>query len=241
MTDPPTRALVLVARPTPSGVDERSLDQLAVDVARRVRATVRVAHLDQLDPSIPAVLDELTATGVTDVLCVPLALPTDRYLRTWIGRAVAHWRSATASPCEVRIASGRTDVTVDAVTRLATTDGEPVTASPSGFAAPAWSVLDVPRRHLFVCRGPRCLVYGAGATHRTLATAARGTTTQVTPCGCLGPCNLGPLVVEGDSWHTQVGAADAATIIADSPSGRRPRRPGSRGLGSDAGPERGRH
>ncbi|MBP2365517.1 (2Fe-2S) ferredoxin domain-containing protein [Pseudonocardia parietis] len=217
MTEPArhARALVLVARPTPSGVDERSLAGLAADVAGRVRATVRVAHLDQLDPSIPAVLDELAAAGVTDVLCVPLAVPADRYLRTWIGRAVAHWRSAAAAPCEVRIAPGLTGLAADAVAGLATVEGEPITASPAGFTSPAWSVLDVPQRHLFVCRGPRCLVYGAGATHRALAAAARGTGTQVTPCGCLGPCNLGPLVVDGNTWHTHVGTAEADTLVAE--------------------------
>ncbi|SFM60433.1 hypothetical protein SAMN05216207_1001288 [Pseudonocardia ammonioxydans] len=214
MTESSLRALVLVARPTPSGVDERSLARLAADVAGRVGATVRIAHLDQLDPSIPAVLDELVGAGVDDVLCVPLAVPADRYLRTWIGRAVAHWRSVAAEPCEVRIAPGLTDVAVDAVAGLATAEGEPITASPAGFTSPAWSVLDVPQRHLFVCRGPRCLVYGAGATHRAMAAAARGTGTQVTPCGCLGPCNLGPLVVDGGTWHTQVGTAEADRLVS---------------------------
>lgn len=214
MTDSSGRALVLVARPTPSGVDERSLARLAADVAGRVGVTVKIAHLDQLDPSVPAVLDELVAADVTDVLCVPLAVPADRYLRTWIGRAVAHWRSTASAPCDVRLAPGLTDLAVDAVAGLATAEGEPVTASAAGFASPAWSVLDVPQRHLFVCRGPRCLVYGAGATHRALAAAARGTGTQVTPCGCLGPCNLGPLVVDGGSWHTHVGTVEADTIVS---------------------------
>lgn len=230
MSDP-TRAVVLVARPTPSGVDERSLAGLAAEVATRVPAVVRVAHLDQLDPSVPAVLDELTADGVADVLCVPLAVPADRYLRTWIGRAVAHWRARTAEPCEVRIAPGLTGLAADAVADLAVAGlavggGEPVTASPSGFASPAYSVLDVPARHLFVCRGPRCLVYGAGATHRALAAAARGTGTQVTPCGCLGPCNLGPLVVDGDTWHTAVGTEEATALGASPPVRRADGRPG---------------
>ncbi|MEV1291080.1 (2Fe-2S) ferredoxin domain-containing protein [Pseudonocardia sp. NPDC049635] len=204
------RALVLVARPTPSGVDGRSLARLAATVAARVPGPVRVAHLDQEDPSVPAVLDALASAGTPAVLLVPLAVPADRYLTTWIGRAVAHWRASTPDPGEagpdVRIAPDLTALAADAVVELAEAEGVRITASASGFASPAWSVLDVPDRHLFVCRGPRCLVHGAGATHRALAEAVKGTSTQVTPCGCLGPCNLGPLVVEHPegTWHTDV-------------------------------------
>lgn len=220
MPETSERALVLVARPTPSGVDGRSLHRLATAVADRVPGPVRVAHLDQEDPSVPAVLDALAAEAVPAVLLVPLAVPADRYLTTWIGRAVAHWRASSAEPGDgpdVRIAPGLTGFAADAVAGLTGEPGEPVTVSAGGFTSPAWSVLDVPDRHLFVCRGPRCLVHGAGATHRALADAAKGTSTQVTPCGCLGPCNLGPLVVEHPegTWHTAVDPARAREVAGD--------------------------
>ncbi|BBG02478.1 MULTISPECIES: (2Fe-2S) ferredoxin domain-containing protein [Pseudonocardia] len=218
MPETTERALVLVARPTPSGVDGRSLARLAAAVAARVPGPVRVAHLDQEDPSVPAVLDALTAEAVPAVLLVGLAVPADRYLTTWIGRAVAHWQasseSAAAGP-DVRVAPGLTGFAADAVVELSAEPGDPVTVSAGGFASPSWSVLDVPDRHLFVCRGPRCLVYGAGATHRALSDEAKGTSTQVTPCGCFGPCNLGPLVVEypAGSWHTAVDPARARELV----------------------------
>ncbi|MBN9790012.1 hypothetical protein DMP17_15590 [Pseudonocardia sp. TMWB2A] len=211
------RALLLVARPTPAGVDARSLAGLVRAVAERVPGPVRHAHLDQETPSVPAALDALAADGVASVLVVPLAVPADRYLTTWIARAVAHRGAASGDGPQVRIAPGLTEVVADAVVALAASEGEPVTASPGGFASPAFSELEVPDRHLFVCRGPRCLVYGAGETHRALAAAARGTTTQVTPCGCLGPCNLGPLVVDGPTWHRAVTADDAAALVALTP------------------------
>ena len=230
MPETSERALVLVARPTPSGVDGRSLARLAAAVAGRVPGPVRVAHLDQEDPSVPAVLDALTAERVPAVLLVPLAVPADRYLTTWIGRAAAPGRGgagrAGAGP-DVRIAPGLTGFAADAVAELAQGDGDPVTASAAGFASPAWSVLDVPDRHLLVCRGPRCLVHGAGATHRALSDAARGSSTQVTPCGCLGPCNLGPLVVDhpDGTWHTAVDPARARELAGP----RRPQCDGDRG------------
>ncbi|OLM18571.1 MULTISPECIES: (2Fe-2S) ferredoxin domain-containing protein [unclassified Pseudonocardia] len=209
------RALVLVARPTPAGVDRRSMEGLARAVARQVPDAVHIAYLDQQDPTVPAVLDELARDGVGSVLVIPLAVPADRYLVTWIGRAVAHHLRATAtSGPEVRIAPGLTGLVASTVARLAGAEGEPVTASANAFVSPAFSELDVPHRHLFVCRGPRCLVHGAGETHRALSAAAKGTTTQVTPCGCLGPCNLGPLVVDGATWHRAVSPLDADELVS---------------------------
>ena len=40
-------------------VARRPREELLAEVAGRVRTTVKIAHLDQLDPSVPAVLDEL--------------------------------------------------------------------------------------------------------------------------------------------------------------------------------------
>lgn len=161
-------------------------------------------------------LDDLAAHAVAAVLAVPLAIPDDRYLATWIGKAVANWRETRGYHLDVRIADGPATLpaVAGAVAGLTATEGDPVTASPAGFRCPAWSILQVPDRHLFVCRGPRCAVHGAGPTHRALAEAVRGTTTQVTPTGCLGPCNLGPLVIEhpAGTWHRHVDPARAAQI-----------------------------
>jgi hypothetical protein len=183
------------------------------------RATAPERALEHAEPTIHEVLDAAAAAGTDDVLVVPLAVPDDRYLATWIGRAVANWQETRGHQLDVRITGGLSSLpaVVDAVAGLADTRGRPITAAPAGFRSPAWSVLEIPDRHLLVCRGPRCTVYGAGATHRALAEATRGTTTQVTPIGCLGPCNLGPLVLDhpGGQRHQQVDPHRAAELARD--------------------------
>ncbi|OLT11896.1 hypothetical protein BJF78_25550 [Pseudonocardia sp. CNS-139] len=213
------RVVVLVPRPTPSGVDERSVARLAGAVADRGPWPVRIAYLDQGAPSIHDVLDEAADEGAREVLVVPLAVPADGYLASWVARAVAHWRETRPAGPDVLTSGALTDTALlaDAVAELAGEPGTPVTASPRSFRSPAWSTLEVPDRHLLVCRGPRCTVYGAGATYGVLADAARGTTTQVTPIGCIGPCNLGPLVIDHPSgqWHQKVDAVAAADLLRD--------------------------
>lgn len=214
----PDRAMLLVARPTPAGIDERSLAGLVAAVQARTDGPVRAAHLDQADPSVHTVLDELVAAGTAAVLVVPLAIPADRYLATWIGKAVANWRETREVQLDVRLGDwpAALPAVADALAAMAPRAGHMITASPAGFRSPAWSVLEIPDRHLLVCRGPRCTVYGAGATHRALAEATKGTSTQVTPIGCLGPCNLGPLVIDHPSgaWHERVaGPRDRTRVL----------------------------
>lgn len=220
-THPTDRAVVLVARPTPAGLDERALRRLAGAVAGRVPDSVHVAHLDHEAPSLHEVLDELAAAGTASVLVLALAVPADRYLTSWIAKAVANWRESRESILEIRQADGLTDLpgVADAVADLVSSGGRPVTASPAGFRSPAWSDLDIPDRHLLVCRGPRCTAHGAGATHRALADASRGTGTQVTGMSCIGPCNLGPLVIEHSTgqWHQHVDTERAEALAADRP------------------------
>ena len=219
MSPVPERILLLVARPTPAGVDERSLRALAAEVAQRTAHPVRVAHLDQAEPSIHDALDAAVVAGVAEVVVVPLAVPDDRYLTSWIGRAVANWRQDRGHDLDVTLAEGlawQADL-AELVARLGEGGGIPVLASPTGFRSPAWSVLPQVDRHLLVCRGPRCTAYDAGATHRALAEATRDDpATLVTPIGCLGPCNLGPLVIDNPvgTWHTSVDASRALDLAA---------------------------
>lgn len=207
--------IVLVARPTPSGVDTRWLAKLADALADRLGRTVRVGHLDQEEPSVHQVLDQAEAAGAERVTVVPLAVPRDGYLTQWLDRAVANWRETRGAP-ELVVERAEEDpaALLDHVTGLVAAPALPITASPAGFRSPAWSLLPEHDRHLLVCRGPRCTAYGAGATHRALAHATRGTSTLVTPTGCVGPCNLGPLVIEHprNHWHQKVDA-ETATVL----------------------------
>lgn len=68
--------------------------------------------------------------------------------------------------------------------------------------------------------GPSMHCYGAGATHHALSKAVRGTDAIVTPTGCLGPCNLGPLVIvqPDGTWHRQVDENRAELVLRESPN-----------------------
>ncbi|MGW4633596.1 (2Fe-2S) ferredoxin domain-containing protein [Nocardia sp. NPDC004415] len=203
-----TRRHVLVARPTPSGVDLPAVTALAEACG------IGYALLDQGEPTIHDVLDDAARDDIP-VTLIPLAVPRDRYLETWIARAVANWKETRARELDVRITEGAdgTPAFTEVVRALMRADGDPVTASPRAFRSPAWSKIPEHTAHILVCRGPRCTVYGAAELHRTLR--RDHPTALVTPTGCLNPCNLGPLYItypDGE-WHTnaldQVPEADA--------------------------------
>ncbi|MGW6701417.1 (2Fe-2S) ferredoxin domain-containing protein [Nocardia sp. NPDC055049] len=192
-----TRRYVLIARPTPSGVDLPSVRALAEDCG------VGYALLDQEEPTIHTALDT-AARDRSPVTLIPLAVPRDRYLETWIARAVANWKETRGSELDVRITDGIDTAAgfADVVRARMSEDGAPVTASPRAFRSPAWSEIPDHTSHILVCRGPRCTVYGAGELHRTLRRDHPGA--LITPTGCLNPCNLGPLYItypDGE-WHT---------------------------------------
>ncbi|AEF42654.1 (2Fe-2S) ferredoxin domain-containing protein [Hoyosella subflava] len=190
------RCTVLIARPTPSGVDLASLQRLAEAVG------AEYALLDQGEPSIHSRLDE-AATWSLAVTLVPLAVPRDRYLETWIARSVANWRETRDTRLDVTITDGvdSTSGLTAAVEHLTSQPGRAITASPRAFRSPAWSAIPEHDRHILVCRGPRCTAYGAGGVFR--AVQAEFPDALVTPTGCLTPCNLGPLAVSYPTgrWH----------------------------------------
>jgi (2Fe-2S) ferredoxin len=84
-----------------------------------------------------------------------------------------------------------------------------------------------PKLHLFVCQNerpvggrPSCAARGGDAVLSALQRAVASDPESwgqvaVTPCGCLGPCFEGPVVVvypEG-VWYAGVTPADAAEIV----------------------------
>lgn len=91
-------------------------------------------------------------------------------------------------------------------------------------------------RHLFVCRNerpvegrPSCSARGSAEIFAALQKAIGGRQelwgqVAVTPCGCLGPCFDGPMLViypEG-IWYRAVRAEDAAEIVESHLLGGRP-------------------
>lgn len=93
-----------------------------------------------------------------------------------------------------------------------------------------------PKLHLFVCQNdrpaqgrPSCAVRGSArvlsALQRELgADPALWGQVAVTPCGCLGPCFEGPIVVVYPEavWYRGVTESDVPEIVAQHVKGGRP-------------------
>ncbi|NED95535.1 hypothetical protein G1H11_09435 [Phytoactinopolyspora alkaliphila] len=86
-----TRQIVLVGRALGAPAAERALSRLAVRLRERTGDIVRSALLDHGEESLHDALDECHADGATEVLVLPVQVPRDRYLETWVGKAAAHW------------------------------------------------------------------------------------------------------------------------------------------------------
>ncbi|WP_280218690.1 (2Fe-2S) ferredoxin domain-containing protein [Nocardia neocaledoniensis] len=204
-----TRRHVLVARPTTSGVDVPAVAALAAACG------VGYALLDQGEPTIHDALDAAAADDLP-VTLIPLAVPRDRYLETWIARAVANWRETRTADLDIRVTEGLDTTTgfADLIRARLHDAGTPITASPRAFRSPTWSEIPDHTEHILVCRGPRCTVYGAAELHRTLRRDHPDA--LITTTGCLSPCNLGPLYVtypDGE-WH-----AATPALAHEGPSG----------------------
>ncbi|WP_375000735.1 ferredoxin [Aeromicrobium sp. CTD01-1L150] len=189
-------AVVLVAM----GVDaDRHLAELT-DLAEATGA--RLAHLQGRDPSLTAALDGLRDEGARDVTLVGTSLGQRAPARSWLRRVAADW---------VRRNPG-----VDVVVA-----GRDVTGREAPLTSPAWEDVPGHRRHVLVCRGPRCAAKGAGETAEALAESLKrhelgDDDVLVTQTGCLFPCNHAPVVVvhPEDTWYGPVGPADADEVVA---------------------------
>ncbi|GLZ01600.1 hypothetical protein Acsp02_88510 [Actinoplanes sp. NBRC 103695] len=150
-------------------------------------------------------------------------VPPDRYLDTWIRRAVAHWQQTRDRPLRIALAPplAAQPALAQAVTEAIAGPPVPLTGTPGPFRSPAWSDIPKHRRQVLVCRGPRCTAYGANEVAAALGCRLRehglgDDDVLVTETGCLFPCNLGPLIVvhPDDIWYEHADPA-LATRIAD--------------------------
>ncbi|MGC0365846.1 (2Fe-2S) ferredoxin [Rhodococcus sp. 27YEA15] len=212
------RRVLIVLRPTVSGIDEGAADRLIDGITAGTDADVRIAYLDVASPSVHEELDLAEADGAASVLLVPVAVPRDKYLITWTARAVANWRETRAGAAvniSIHEPGSVEDVLAGAVAGELGEPGRPITVSAASYRSPAWSVIEEHDRHVLVCKGPRCMAYGAGPLHRALTAASKGTSTKVTGTGCLSPCNLGPLAIENPhgSWFGHLTADHAQALV----------------------------
>lgn len=214
-----SRRVIVVLRPTVSGLDESAARRMFDAVQAGTDADVRIAYLDVSSPSLHEELDRAHVDDVDKVVLIPVAVPRDRYLLTWTSKAVANWRE-TRIDAELEVTLHETETLEGAVAGQVIDEldsaGKPITASPASYRSPAWSVIEQHDRHLLVCKGPRCMAYGAGPLHRAMSAAAKGTSSKVTGTGCLSPCNLGPLVIAnpGGTWFGHVDAGDAEALVS---------------------------
>ncbi|WP_207781929.1 (2Fe-2S) ferredoxin domain-containing protein [Phytoactinopolyspora limicola] len=208
-----SRQIVLVGRALGAPTAEQTLASLAGRLAERLGHPVRPALLDHGERSVHGALDQCLADGATDILLVPAQVPRDRYLETWSRKATAHWIQKAGMDTGVRVAAGvsETNEVVDALVAAVSGPTRPINESPDAFRSPSWSEITAHRRHVFVCRGPRCSAYGAAGIAKTLSAHLRergqdDDAVLVTNTGCLVPCNLGPMVVvhPDDVWYTHL-------------------------------------
>jgi (2Fe-2S) ferredoxin len=229
--------VLLVSRSVTHHGGHDAIHRLAAAAAEQTGRPVRACFLDGAEPSLHAALDDMPHGG--EVLLVAVHVPPDRYLDTWIRRAVAHWHDTRGRALTISVAepiAGQSAL-VTAVTQAIAGERRALTGSPGPFRSPAWSQITRHARQVLICRGPRCTAYGANEVAAALGDRLGqhgfgDDDVLVTSTGCLIPCNLGPLVVvhPDDTWYEHVDAALAIRIADehlrdDRPvDGRQPRR-----------------
>ncbi|WP_067502146.1 (2Fe-2S) ferredoxin domain-containing protein [Actinoplanes sp. TFC3] len=213
--------ILLVSRSVTHHGGQDAIHRLAAATAEATGLPVRACFLDGAEPSLHAALDALPEDD--EALLVAVHLPPDRYLDTWVRRAVAHWRTTRDRPLRITTTAPLAAqlALVTAVTEAIAGEYTELSGNPGPFRSPAWNQITRHRKHVLVCRGPRCTAYGANDVAVTLSERLAhhklgDDDILVTNTGCLFPCNLGPLVVvhPDDTWYEHVDTA-LATRIAD--------------------------
>lgn len=165
------------------------------------------ALLDQGEPSLPTALAACVAAGARRVLVVPLFLPADDGLLSWVAKRLRRWLRLQSGP-DLSVALldplGAQPALAEAVARSIETGvwRDVREHAPVDRDDPSWSVIPRHARHVLVCHGPRCTERGAADTRRRLLDRLaeyrldRGPgQALVVTTGCQYPCNLGPMMV----------------------------------------------
>ncbi|NNG38530.1 (2Fe-2S) ferredoxin domain-containing protein [Flexivirga sp. ID2601S] len=182
-----------------------------------------VACLQGGGPSLVGVLDAIAAEAVgTSVRLVAAARTTSHTGRSWLGRVAGHW-VRTRGVLQVEVAGGLSrGFGVAAVRAACATEARAVTGAEAPLESPAWEEAPPYRRHVLVCRGPRCNAKGAEETSAALTDelTRRGVLDRevlVALTGCLYPCNGAPVVVShpDNRWYRHVGADDVRRIVEE--------------------------
>jgi len=161
---------------------------------------VPVAHLQLGDPSLTTTLDMLADSGAERITLVGFSA-TPQPPRSWIRRVAAHWlreREVSRRP-SISIAKGvLSQADPAALEELARSAGQ-ISTDAAPLQSPAWERPPPFRRHVLVCRGPRCSAQGGDQVAAALADHLESARVDedealVTQTGCLYPCNQAPVI-----------------------------------------------
>lgn len=149
--------ILLVSRSATHHGGHAAVHRLAAATAEATGRPVRACFLDGAEPSLHAALDAVPDGD--EALLVAVHLPPDRYLDTWIRRAVAHWRTTRDRPLRITTTAplAAQPALITAVTEAIAGEHDELTGRPGPFRSPAWNQIPRHRRHVLVCRGPRAV------------------------------------------------------------------------------------
>lgn len=221
---PAAPAVILLARSAIAAVPIAQMEDLAQLLSTRGGvASVSVAFSEQ---GHPALREELTRTvneGAQSIVILPVMLPAEPSVHAWLAKAISRWEREDGRVWpEIRIAPllaelpGMAALLGEALDRA-------VAEQPMGkVAAKAreGSIVPAQERRVLVCHGAPCTAAGAALTwghlrneqdRLSLRTTGAGMMSAKT--GCLGPCNLAP-VVQVCPENTYYGGVDEAGVDA---------------------------
>ncbi len=226
-------AAILLGRGSYSATPHRQLERMAAAVQASGRYALTLSALvDQGAPSLPAALDACAHAGVDRALVLPVFIPGDANLQTWLAKVARRWQAANPQHgLAVVIGSNLGDHPALEVALLEALVAAEAGADVAGAPPPSWehdpagwSVLPAHQHHLLTCRGPRCTALGAEACWAQLreslaAHGLRGEDERVLTAatGCLYPCNRGPvLVVYPDGiWYGDLTPELVERVVAE--------------------------
>lgn len=186
------------------------------EAGRRLGAAT--ALLQGEGPSLVEQLDAWAVEGGT-VHLVGVTFNDDTCPVSWLGRVARWWLDSRGPQLELWFQP-------EAVHGVPTTLPDAASArrlSPKdSLTNPAWEEVPDVRRHVLICRGPRCNAKGAAETHAALSArlaevGAQDTEVLLTRSGCVFPCNLAPVVVVQPDmvWLGPVGEERVPELVAE--------------------------
>lgn len=203
-----------------SVLEANAADELAATAAA---ADARLAFLQIAQPALTTVLTELADAGAERIELVGVAFGDLAPGHSWLRRIAGHWwreRGADAPDVVVATKLVGSDVTVPGMVASALETTRPISGTEAPLVSAAWDEVPAYRRHVLVCRGPRCSARGSDDTWTALKLGLSqrnlsDTDVLVTTAGCMFPCNHAPVIAvqPDDVWYGGVTTEDIDDLI----------------------------